>query len=548
MPTRLLLAIAGALLIVRLPSLVQPIGPDQGLYAYVGDRILQHELAYRDAWDQKPPGIHYVYAGLRWLSRRDVAVPAADLTAAALVAALLWVLGSRMQGPVGGGLAAIFFLLLSDPAMDRYGGVRVRAQAETFIALAVTAAMALALAARGARGLGADARSAKAAARGAQGAQGAQGARGAQGAWGALGAAGLLIGVAFTLKYNAGLYGLAVLAALALSGGLALADVVAVGVGALVVPLVTLSVFWRGGALDDLYQATIVYNVQYSGQTYGSRLDMLRYLALLPIRHAQLSPLWFTGGLGCLVLLVMGIRSRVLWLPIVWVGLACVSIAINGSRELPQYFVQAAPALALAAGVAAAAALTPAPVAVRWIVTLLVAGACWRVGSEPFPKKLAVNVWHDLEYVIGRVDSRTHLARYGGTRDVDKYSALDNIDIGAFLARSTRPDETVYVFGFSPGSYAYANRRSASRFFWSRPVILDFNHENPHYGVQGLRDDLERRPPAYVILQQHDWAPDVQDSAPFFLSQPRLADWLHAGYHEVHPFVEGFSAWERNGR
>ena len=39
MPTRLLLAAAAALLILRLPSLVQPMGPDQGLYAYVGERI-----------------------------------------------------------------------------------------------------------------------------------------------------------------------------------------------------------------------------------------------------------------------------------------------------------------------------------------------------------------------------------------------------------------------------------------------------------------------------------------------------------------------------
>jgi len=517
MPTRLLLAIAGALLLARLPSLVQPMGPDQGLYAYVGDRILQHELAYRDAWDQKPPGIHYLYAGLRWLSPSDAAIPAADLVAAAIVAALLWFLGRRLSGPAAGGLAAVFFLLLSDPSMDRYGGVRVRAQGETFIAVAVTAALAIALSGTRAKRL-------------------------------RLFAAGIFIGIAFTLKYNAGLYALAVLAAVALSGGITLADVAAVGLGSLVVPLATLAVFWRGGALGDLYQATIVYNLRYSRETYGSRLDMLRYLVLLPLQHARLSPMWFVGGLGCLAAAVAGIRSRLLWLPVVWVAIACVSIAINGSRELPQYFVQAAPALALAAGVGAAAALTPSPVVVRWIVALLVAYGSWRVGSEPFPRKMAVNVWHDLEYITGRVDRRTHLARYGGTRDVDKYSAIDNADIGAYLAGHTTAADTVYVFGFSPGSYAYAQRRSASRFFWSRPVILDFHREDPRYGVAGLRADLEQRRPAFVVLQQHDWSPDVQDSAPFFLSQPALASWLRAGYHEVHPFVDGFSAWERNAR
>src|SRR5438874_8116271 len=119
MPTRLLLALTAALLIVRLPSLVQPMGPDQGIYAYVGERILHGELAYRDAWDQKPPGIHYVYAGLRALSSRDLVVPAADLVAAALVTALLWVLGSRLEGPVAGCVAAVVFLLLSDPSFAR---------------------------------------------------------------------------------------------------------------------------------------------------------------------------------------------------------------------------------------------------------------------------------------------------------------------------------------------------------------------------------------------------------------------------------------------
>lgn len=516
MPTRILLAIAAALLLARVPSLAQPMGPDQGLYAYVGDRILAGELAYRDAWDQKPPGIHYVYAVLRAISTRDVVVPAADLAAAAGVATLLWFLGRRLDSAAAGGLSAVLFLLLSDPSIDRYGGVRVRAQAETFIALSIAAAVAAALAGTRAR-------------------------------WRQFLVAGLFVGAAFTLKYNAGLYGVVVLAAAGLAGRLNRQTVVATVLGALLLPLVALAVFAYGGALHDLYQATVVYNLRYSSETYATRLDTLRYLVLFPLQHARLSALWFVGGLGCLTLLVLGRRSRLLWLPVVWVAAACVSIAINGSRELPQYFVQAAPALALAAGVAGMAALRSAPVAVRWIVAVLVAYGCWRAGSQPFPAKIALTARQDAAALAQRVDRRAYLGRFGG-RDTDKYSALDNVEIGAFLASRTTPDERVYVFGYSPGAYAYARRRSASRFFWSRPVILDFNAGDPHYGVEGLRDDLDRSRPAYVILQQHDWAPDVQDSAPFFLAQPPLAEWLHAGYHEVHPFVDGFSAWERNGR
>ena len=532
----LLLALVGALLIIRLPSLAQPMGSDQGLYAYVGERIRHGEIAYRDAWDQKPPGIHYVYAALRAASPRDLIVPAADLAAAALVAALVWAIGSRIGGPLGGGLSAVAFLLLSDPGLGRLGGVRVRAQSETFIALAVSGALALAL--------------------------GAKGARGASGAV-RLVAAGLMLGAAFALKYNAGLYVLVVLFALAATRGVALLDVIWIAAGALVIPLALLAVFWRGGALNDLYQATITYNLLYSSETYAGRWDMVRYLVTFPMQHARVDGLWFAGGLGCLVLTGAGLWTPArrglgeggpghrrlgggAWLPVAWVGIACLSIAINGSRNLPQYFVQAAPALALAAGVAAAIALPALPAIARGIAVLIVAVGVWRAGDDPFPK-LARNVWHDTQYLIGRIDRRTHLASYGGARDSDKYSALDNRDIGAFLSSKTRPDETVFVFGYSPGSYVYANRRSASRFFWSRPVILDFDRQDPRYGVAGLRADLERNRPAYVVLQRHDWSPDVQDSGPFFMSQPLLADWLRAAYHEV-PIVEGFDAWERNTR
>jgi hypothetical protein len=519
MSTRLLLALLAALLLLRVPSLAQPMGPDQGLYAYVGERILHGELPYRDAWDQKPPGIHYVYAALRAIAHRDVVVPAADLIAAAIVAALLWRIGSGIGGPAAGAASAAIFLLLADPSFARYGGVRVRAQCETFIALAVTAALACVL-----RGSGAGA-----------------GNRALR-----LFGAGLLVGAAFALKYNAGLYGAVVVLAMVLTIGVTFAEVIWLTGGATIVPALLFVVFWRGGALNDLYQATIVYNVRYAGETYASRWDMLRYLLLFPIEHARVDALWFVGGLGCLVLLVAGVRRRAVWIPLTWTAAACLSIAINGSRGLPQYFLQAAPALALAAGVGLTLALARLPRMLRWTVVLLIAVGVWRAGTDPFPK-LAANVWHDTQYLLGRVDRRAHLARYGGARDVDKFSALDNVDLGAFLAAATDPAETVYVFGFSPAAYVYADRRSASRFFWSRPVILDFNRGDPRYGVAGLVSDLEQARPAYVVLQKHDWSPDVEDSAPFFLAQPALSGWLHAAYHEV-PSIEGFDAWQRNDR
>src|SRR3954468_10418667 len=86
MTNRLLLALACVLLVVRLPSLMQPMGADQGLYAYIGDRIRSGAVPYRDAWDQKPPAIPVPYGWVRGALPRDAAVPAVDLIVAALIA------------------------------------------------------------------------------------------------------------------------------------------------------------------------------------------------------------------------------------------------------------------------------------------------------------------------------------------------------------------------------------------------------------------------------------------------------------------------------
>src|SRR3954470_16094558 len=98
MTNRLLLALACVLLAVRLPSLVQPMGADQGLYAYVGEQILSGGLPYRDAWDQKPPAIHLTYAVMRAVMPGSAAVPAADLMMALLIGALLWRVGNLVGG------------------------------------------------------------------------------------------------------------------------------------------------------------------------------------------------------------------------------------------------------------------------------------------------------------------------------------------------------------------------------------------------------------------------------------------------------------------
>jgi hypothetical protein len=506
MTNRLFLALACVLLAVRLPSLVQPMGADAGVYAYVGARIRDGGLPYRDAWDQKPPAIHLTYAAI---ATREAAVPAADLLMAGVVAMSLWGLGSALVSRVVGQAAALLFLFLSDPAFGRLGGVSVRAQCETFIAASTAGAFLLL------------ARS-----------------RQAPHAFNLL-AAGFLFGVACTFKYNAAVYAVAGVFALVVWKRLTPGALAVLAAGFVVPPAAMAVWIAGGGALTELYEATITYNLRYSGETYAGPLDAAIYLFTFPVRHARVDSLWLVGGAGCAVLLTASRWGRERLVPVAWVAAACLTIAINGSRDLPQYFVQAGPPLALAAAWGGAILWTRRRL-LNAAAGIIVAIAVWRVNDF---SKLASNVAHDFRYATGRIDRTEHLARYGD-RAVRKYSALAVAELATFMRSHSAPPDPVYVFGFSGGAYVGADRTSASRFFWSRPVIVGFNADRPGYGVSGLLDDLRRTPPVIVALQRRDWSPDVDDSAHFFMATPPLADWLRGSYDHVNG-PEGFDVWMR---
>ncbi|HEY8551345.1 MAG TPA: hypothetical protein VIL35_15415 [Vicinamibacterales bacterium] len=531
------------LVAVRLPSLAQPAGADQALYAYVGQRILAGELPYRDAWDQKPPAVHYTYAllWLIWPDERVVAV--ADLVVTVLTALLVWRLGRRIGPPGSGEAAALVFLLLGNPALGRLGGVRVRAQCEVFIGLAAAAGFLLL---HGSVISGVSRRAAWLAA-----------------------AAGAAFGAAFLYKYNAGSVLAAAMAAGAwwvterapserhsLRGWLALTVWMLAGFAASVASM--LIVFAAGGALRELYHATITYNVFYSGETYEGRFALLRYLLTFPVRHARIDALWFLGGLGCafllasaVVTLFRGTRTSTGWrwplrgipdpMPLLWVAAACLSIAVNGSRGLPQYFVQAYPALALAFGVAAGSVWRLTRPRTRLLLVLAVAIAVQRVAN--FDKVADYTAW-DVRAWTGSLTREAYLARFGGRDSGDKYSALAVHELAQYLRAHLPADETVLLFGFSPGALVQSARESATRFFWSRPLIVGFGEGWPGFGVRGLHDDLVRRRPALVVLQRRDWDPDTVDSFTFFMSRPELRGWLEYGYTHAGE-LGNFVIWKR---
>jgi hypothetical protein len=509
------LALLALLLAVRLPSLAEPAGGDQGLYVYAGQRILAGDVMYRDVWDQKPPGIACLYAALWRVWPHESVVPAADFLAAAGVAALLVLLGRRRFTEQTGFGAAALFLVLGDPSLQRNSGVYVRGQCEPFIALAVVAALVL-LAAQARR------------------------------PWHSV-LAGVCLAAAFWFKYNAIAYGLP--AALAVqvwmpdvrrSRRALLSDLMWMGLGFAVVLAGVCAYFaWRG-ALFDLYLATVAYNLRYSGETYAGTASLLSYPVAMPLRRAQLDLLWYLGGLGSLLLLSRIRSDRSVRVTLGWLLAAILSIQING-RDLPNYFVQANAPLALAAA-AGLATLAWRSTWIRIGVAGVLLAGLWRVGTEPTrgPRLgglpgLVENVRFDAARATGRVDRITYLRRFTGV----KFDALEIDDLARYV-RATSPSDPVFIFGFSGGSVCWKSGRvSATRFFWSRPVIIEFEAGRPGYGSAGLLADLQRRPPVVVALQKEEWRSEA-----FFMGNTALRAWLESGY-VFDRETAMFSVWRR---
>lgn len=507
-----------ALIAMRVPALLRPAGGDQHLYAYTAERLRAGEVPYRDAWDQKPPGVFIVYAGAFAFWPDVHVIGVLDLVVSVATALLLMGIGRRMFGGRAGELAAIFYLLLSDPGIQKLGGMYLRSQCETFVAAAVTAAIALCWREKP-----------------------------------ALFRAGVLLAATFWLKYNALIFAVPI----GLAGVLGLEDVlidwrrvrnVAIWIlsGFLVVAVVMLIYFASAGALTDLWLATITYNLRYAGETYAGPLDALLYVVWMPIARARVDGLWFLGMLGLLLLVWFrrtGTASRSTIVTVAWVGAAVLSIAVNGSRGLPQYFIQAAPALALAAA---------AGFAVAWrerqrakpivIVAALVVGAgIWRVGVEGPPTRPRLfglpqavsNNLDDIAFYRDEVLIESYLSRFDRGEN-GKFALLPIYRLVARINELSAAEDRAYVFGFAGGGVlVQARRQSASRFFWSRPVVLEFESQRPGYGSAGLLADLNRNTPTVVALQKHDWGLaelTTPDSADFFMNQPQLRNWLEGGY------------------
>src|SRR5512144_211288 len=94
-----------AALVLRAPSIAEPLGIDQSLWASAVRGMSRGQLLYRDVWEQRPPGIYFTYLwSFTLLGWRESTVAWMDIVATTLTTGLIYVIGRRLASQTTGAL------------------------------------------------------------------------------------------------------------------------------------------------------------------------------------------------------------------------------------------------------------------------------------------------------------------------------------------------------------------------------------------------------------------------------------------------------------
>ncbi len=517
-----LLGLAAVALLARIPSIAEPLGIDQSLWASAARGIARGQLLYRDVWEQRPPGIYAAYvAAFRVFGWTPAAVAWLDILASTLTTALLYAIVRRLANGTTGAIAAALYATLTMPAwLYRHAGFLERSVCETFIVASVALAALCAVIWRDRQMVTA--------------------------AFGV----GLFAGLAVVFKPNAGLYLPALLIWMACnrpkdgfeSLGSLVPSFFAAAIGATIVPALTLAWLWRLGLLPDARIAVVDFNRFYvaTGFTLGGyAVDFSKAVWL----RMKTDPLWLCGGVGSVVAIWEIARKRRLsplaGLAVLWGGAAALVIVVNGARLFNTYFIQAfAPLAVLSAWVLTDGSrghivrrLVGVTAAVMMAFVLL---------QRHYPAKVMEWLRADVGALRG-LDRTAYLERFGGYGNDRGYSARANDELASYLRAHTDYADRIFLFGINgAGVYFLADRLTAHRFLRVN-FFVPAEFPDPHFRLDAVVDDLAASRPRYLIFERLHSASDMGKAVDALQADPEIVRLLSA--YRLETTIEDFTLY-----
>jgi 4-amino-4-deoxy-L-arabinose transferase-like glycosyltransferase len=434
---------------LRLAFLHEPLERDEGLYAYIGQEILRGAMPYRDAMDQKPPGIHYIYAAIIALfGATPEAIRVFTACYALLTIALVYLSARRLFGVRAGLFAALGYGVFSSGPLLRGES----SNSEVFMVLPVLASFHLFVVWMDTRRRA------------------------------LLPASGLCAALAMLIKTVALPHLLVALPFLAWrrigdrSARERTLDAALFLLPAVVLALATVAYFrWRG-AFDDLYYWTVTFNRMYGRTTLarffsGMKMGLGRVLP-------ELLPLLLLAIPALFRVLFRERSSRnlfaVAFIPAAYLGLSMPT------KFFEHYFIQLLPPLAIMAGYGAAL-VSERRGKLLALVLPLVAASVFYWGTKEY------------RFFFLYTPEEVSAKKYGS--DVFVRAA----EVARYVRERTAPSDYVFQWGFEPEIYFLSDRRAPN------PYTVHFAVEDsraPSEAVNDLVASIIRTKPVYIIVQQ----------------------------------------------
>jgi 4-amino-4-deoxy-L-arabinose transferase-like glycosyltransferase len=525
--TLALAAVAVLAFVVRAASIAEPLGIDQSLWASAARGMARGQLLYRDVWEQRPPGIYWIYlAGFQVFGWTAATVAWLDVLAGAATTVLLYAIVRPLSTRTAALTTSAMYATLTMPAwLYGNGGFLERSVCETFIVPAAAAAALCAVRFR--------ARPSLASACG----------------------VGLFSGAAVVLKPNAGLYFPALLVWMFLYADRspraqhtsAVRPAVAAFAGGAVLPAVALLWLWSGGILGEAKIAVLDFNRYYIGEGFSAAKYASDFAHAVFLRM-KTDPLWLAGTVGSLSAIADLLRRRHLppapALALIWGTAAVLVIAVNGGRLFNSYFINAFAPLGIAGAwlLADTARETRIRRGLAVAVGILMAVLIVR---RDYAGRIFESAATDLDRLRGRTSATSYLERFGRYNQRSGYSARANAELAEYLRAHTGPDERIFLFGINgAGVYFDSDRLTAHRFLRVN-FFIDTDFYDERFRLGAVVHDLAERRPRYLVFERlHATSqPEVARLADSLPQQSAVATLL-TGY-TMETTIEDFTLFRR---
>jgi hypothetical protein len=493
------MTLVGLISLVELPV---PPGRDQGIFLYHGWGLIEGLAPYKDMWDHKPPGIHFLYAvAIKLLGHRYVAVNVLDIFWRLATVVAVYVLAARLYGRREGLIAAIFYGVWAAVAGS---GFWWTAQAEGFMVLPLALSVYYYLENK---------------------------------IWANV-LSGICVATATLLKTTAFLMAILLLVFILATPrktwepypkrSKALSYIYGIAIVAIPISLY----FLFGYAFDDLWDTVVTFNLYHSGLTFPPSEFFKKFSFLF----------YFFPSFWLVVYVKAvfdpGERKKHLVLVTAWLGVTLLMVVAQRKYFLYHFFVFIGPAAVLAArglgivweyALSRAAFLPKALVSLIAILWIVVGTSYWiRWVYWPYPIH-----YRSFEFMFGKIEKGEYFGRF-----IDPAGDLNLVEdraVAAYVRDRTKPGDKFLVWGFEPLVNFWAMRFAPTRFNSDYPLTFKPHHQVTIRLREKWRnifmDEMQKTPPIYIAVAHHDVNALEDESSDVQLKEfPQFESFLNNNY------------------